>query len=257
MKRALCVLTLVAICLLGAVPARPDDEPPAPDARPAPVTDPAQVSTHYREILQKPEFQDSGEVDMGDQLREIFKQWFFKLGKSMSQFKYAGQMLQVASMLLTGMVILCLVGFIYVIVRVYRRRVEFKLDEAGEPPGQKTFRSPEFYDKEIQEAVQAGDWHAAWLAAWRQFLSRLENRQLVEADRTRTNREYLAQLHERSLPSPAPALLGSLVDAYDRFIYGRRRIAEPDWNLFQQQIGEAGLLLHLGEQGRGPKPAPP
>jgi hypothetical protein len=110
---------------------------------------------------------------------------------------------------------------------------------------------------EVQKAIRSGDWHAAWLAAWRQFLSRLENHRLVEADRTRTNREYLAQLREKTLPSPALALLTALVDAYDRFIYGHRPIAEPDWHLFHQQVSEAGLLLHLDGKSPQPKQALP
>ena len=47
-------------------------------------------------------------------------------------------------------------------------------------------------NREIVAAIHAGDWHTAYLAAWRQFLSRLEHRHLVDNDRTRTNREYLA-----------------------------------------------------------------
>ena len=39
-----------------------------------------------------------------------------------------------------------------------------------------------------------------------------------------------------------------MVDAYDRFIYGRTAIGEPDWNRFHQQIDEAGLLLHLDDK---------
>jgi hypothetical protein len=251
MKRALCVLALAALGFLGAVPACADEEAPAP------VTDPAQVSVHYREILQQPRFQDSGEVDVDERLRDMLEQWFFKLGKDVNQFRYLNRMMQVASMMLTGMVVLCVGGVIYVCVRLYRRRAEFDLDDAAETPGQKSFRPPEFYEKEIQEAIRAGDWHAAWLAAWRQFLSRLESRHLVEADRTRTNREYLAQLRERTLPAPAPALLSALVDAYDRFIYGHRPIAEPDWNLFQRQVGEAGLLLDLDDKSHRPKSAQP
>jgi hypothetical protein len=114
--------------------------------------------------------------------------------------------------------------------------------------GPKTFQPPEFYELEIQQAIRAGDWHTAWLAGWRQFLSRLEKGQLVEADRTRTNREYLAQLRAQSLPTSAFALLTGMVDAYDRFIYGRQSIAKPDWDHFYRQINEAALLLHLDEK---------
>ncbi|HUB68611.1 MAG TPA: DUF4129 domain-containing protein [Candidatus Methylacidiphilales bacterium] len=240
---------------LGALPSRAGDD--APDLRPAPVTDPTQVAAHYQTILQKPEFHDSGEVDADERLRDMLTQWFFRLGQKMSQFKYVSEMSRVASIVLTGMVVLCVGGVIYVAVRIYRRRTEFDQDKTADMPGQKTFRPPEFYEKEIQEAVRAGDWHAAWLAAWRQFLSRLENRQLVEADRTRTNHEYLAQLRERMPRSPALALLTAMVNAYDLYIYGHKPVAEPDWNLFHRQISEAGLLLRLENSTPHPQSSPP
>ncbi len=59
------------------------------------------------------------------------------------------------------------------------------------------------------------------------------------------------------LPASAVALLTGMVDAYDRFIYGRRLIAEPDWNRFQEQIEEAGLLLHLNDKGSQVKTGKP
>ena len=105
--------------------------------------------------------------------------------------------------------------------------------------------------KKSSGAVASGDWHAAWLAAWRQFLSRLEYRNLVGADRTRTNREYLAQLRTKSLPGSALALLTVMVDAYDNFIYGRKPIGEREWDLFHRQIDEAGLMLHLEDKRPG------
>ena len=50
-----------------------------------------------------------------------------------------------------------------------------------------------------------------------------------------------------ALPAAALALLNGMVDAYDRFIYGRI-IGEPDWALFHQQIDEAGLAAALDEK---------
>jgi len=255
MKRALLAMSIAVLGCLGASLVHADDGISASDSQPAPVTDPAQVAVHYHAILQNPEFHDSDDVDVDERFRDMLTQWFFKLGEKISQFKYVSEMSRVASMMLTGMVVLCFVGVIYVIMRVYRRRAEIDLDNAADAPRQKALRPTEGYEMEIQEAIRVGDWHAAWLAAWRQFLSRLENRHLVEADRTRTNREYLAQLRERTLPSPALALLTTMVDAYDRFIYGHRLIAEADWHLFHQQVNEAGLLLHLDDKSSQPKPA--
>ena len=94
----------------------------------------------------------------------------------------------------------------------------------------RTFRPPEFYDKEI--AGPSGRRLAHRLvAAWRQFLSRLENRQLVDTDRTRTNREYLAQLRGNPVTRLSALSADGIVDAYDRYIYGHTSIGESDWNL--------------------------
>jgi hypothetical protein len=153
------------------------------------------------------------------------------------------------SLLMTLLVVFSISVLLYIMVRLTRRRGGMDAEPATGIPGQKAFRPPESYDEEIHQAIRAGDWHTAWLAAWRQFLSRLEHRHLVEADRTRTNREYLAQLREKSLPGSALALLTTMVDAYDRFVYGRKSIGEPDWNQFHQQIDEAALLLHLDDKG--------
>ena len=221
------------------------------DEPPAPVTDPAQIGEHYRQVLERPEFQDSGETDLNTRFKDWISQWFMRLGAKLGQFKYAEEMPGLTSLLMSLMVLFALAALIYIMVRLSRRRGELETIAGDGAPGQKIFRPPESYDEEIREASQAGDWHAAWMAAWRQFLSRLENRQLVEADRTRTNREYLTQLRARMLPSSALALLTGMVDAYDRFIYGRRPIGEPDWNFFHQQINEAVLLLHLDDKRTG------
>jgi hypothetical protein len=141
---------------------------------------------------------------------------------------------------------------IYVMVRLTRRRSRMELERDDEGADQKTFRPPEDYDREILDASRAGDWHQAFLAVWRQFLSRLEYRHLVDADRTRTNREYLAQLRGKSLPGSALLLLNKLVDAYDGSIYGRQSISESDWAAFRERINETALLLHLDEKNKRP-----
>ncbi|MCE0522166.1 MAG: DUF4129 domain-containing protein [Methylacidiphilales bacterium] len=221
---------------------------PPPDTAPAPIVDPAQVGEHYRQVLARPEFQETEEPAVNTRLEDWLSQWFKRLGARIGEFKYASRMPAFESLLMTLLVVFAIATLLYIMVRLTRRRGGMTLEPSGDILGQKQFRTPEFYDEEIRHAIRAGDWHTAWLAAWRQFLSRLEHRQLVEADRTRTNREYLAQLREKHLPASALALLNGMVDAYDRFIYGRKSIGEPDWDLFHRQIDEAGLLLHLDDK---------
>ena len=236
-------LLLPALCLLGIHFLRADD-----NAATAPITDPAQVSRHYREVLARPQFQEIAEPSVNTRIEDWLSQWFKRLGARIGEFKYASSMPAFESLLMTLLVVFSISILLYIMVRLTRRRGRMETEPADGIPGQKTFRPPEFYDEEIDRAIRAGDWHKAWLAAWRQFLSRLEHRHLVDADRTRTNREYLAQLRGKSPPASALALLNGMVDAYDRFIYGRKSISEPDWNLFHRQIDEAGLLLHLDDK---------
>lgn len=247
-------MILTALLLLGMMCLRADEPvviaPPTSEAS-MPITDPAQVGRHYREVLARPPFQEIAESSGNIRIEDWLDQWFKRLGNRIGEFKYAGHMPAFESLLMTVLVVFSISILLYIMVRLTRRRSGMESEPADGIPGQKIFRRPEFYDEEIDRAIRAEDWHTAWLAAWRQFLSRLEHRNLVDADRTRTNREYLAQLRGKPLPASALALLNGMVDAYDRFIYGRKSIGEPDWNLFHRQIDEAGLLLHLDDKKSG------
>jgi hypothetical protein len=220
----------------------------SPGAASAPITDPVLVGEHYREVLVRPQFQETDESAVNTRFEDWLSQWFKQLGAKFGEFKYASRMPAFESLLMTLLVVFSIAALLYIMVRLTRRRGGMEPEPATGIPGEKAFHLPEFYEDEIRQAIRAGDWHTAWLAAWRQFLSRLEHRHLVEADRTRTNREYLAQLRGKTLPASALALLTGMVDTYDRFIYGRKSIDESEWNLFRRQIDEAGLLLHLDDK---------
>jgi hypothetical protein len=246
-------LLLLTLCLLGMQHLRADEPASVAtqtNAAPAPITDPARVGEHYREVLARPQFQETGETAVSTRFEDWLSQVFKRLGTTIGEFKYASQMPAFESFLMTILVVFSISVLLYIMVRLTRRRDGMEPEPGLDIPGQKAFRPPEFYADEIDRAIRAGDWHTAWLAAWRQFLSRLEHGDLVEADRTRTNREYLAQLRGKALPGSAFALLTGMVDAYDRFIYGRKTIGEPDWNLFHRQIDEAALLLNLNARGK-------
>jgi hypothetical protein len=243
-------LILAAVFLFGLISLRADETAVAVtalSAAEAPITDSAQVGRHYRDVLGRPQFQDVDEPNASIRVEDWLSQWFKRLGARFGEFKYASRMPAFESLLMTVLVVFSLSGLLYIMVRLTRRDGT-EAEPGIDIPGAKIFRAPEFYDEEIRQAVRGGDWHTAWLAGWRQFLSRLEHRQLVEADRTRTNREYLAQLRGKTLPASGLALLTRMVDAYDRFIYGRRSIDESDWAIFREQMDEAALLLHLDDK---------
>ena len=246
-------LPVLAICLLfmtsvDAADTAMDSTSPQPETTLAPMTNPALVGEHYRQVLQRPEFQAPDEMDVDTRFKDWLSLWFIHLGTRLGQFQYAQEMRSFSFLLLAVLIILTLGGLLYIIIRFSRLRRYREEVTPPTSPGQKAFRPPESYDEEIRRATGTGDWHTAWLVTWRQFLSRLENRNLVEADRTRTNREYLAQLRRQAIPSTALALLATMVETYDRFIYGLQPIGESDWNLFHQQTREAVLLLHLNEK---------
>ncbi len=243
----LCPLVLTALVVLGlfSIVLRADD--PAS----APVTDPVRVGDSYRQMLARPQFQETGETGFNPRLEDWLSQWFKRLGAKIGDFKYASQMHTFESLLMTLLVVFSIAVLFYIMVRLTRRRGGMDAEPSLDHPGAPVSHAPEQYDAEIEQAIRSGDWHTAWLASWRQFLSRLERHHLVEADRTRTNREYLAQLRGKSLPASALALLNGMVDAYDRFIYGRTSIGESEWNQFYRQIDEAALLLHLDDKRSG------
>jgi hypothetical protein len=234
------MLALV-LCCLGIVPCPADDT----TAPPAPVTDPQLVGEHYRQVLERPEFQPVEGPTVNAQFKDWLSRFFMRLGARFGEFKYAAEMPGLASLLLIALATASVTALLYISFRLFKRSGETPQDESGSSAGPKIFHPPEYYDEEIGRAMADADWHTAWLATWRQFLSRLEARHLVEADRTRTNREYLEQLRAQALPGPTLALLTAMVDAYDLFIYGHKRIGEPEWRRFRRQTNEAALLLHL------------
>jgi hypothetical protein len=242
---AIFIATLVMFSPLRADPAA-GDIPPALTA--APVTDPALIAQHYHEVATRPEFRDVGGSGVKPQLEDLLSDWFRRLGKEVGEFRYTSRMPAFESMLMSLLVAFALATLIYIIYRLSRGQKWTWNESDPSSPGETKLRAPEFYDAEIAQAVAGRDWHAAWLASWRQFLSRLERRNLVEADRTRTNREYLGQLRARPMPASALALVIGMVDAYDRFIYGSAAIGEAEWNQFYEQIEEAALLLHLDDK---------
>lgn len=252
MKRARVVALATVSLLATFAPLHADDSPP-PQPAPLAVTDPVLVAQHYREVANRPEFADGQDSSANPRIEDLLSEWFQNLGKRIGDFKYASRMPAFESLLMSVLVAFSLAIVAYIVLRLTRGHRWTWRESESPMPGEKTLRAPETYTAEITRAVQTQDWHTAWLASWRQFLSQLERRSLVEADRTRTNREYLGQLRGQHLPASSLALLTAMVDAYDRFIYGRAPIGETEWNDFHRQIEEAALLLHLDDK-RTPEP---
>ena len=236
MRRFLFVVMLA----LGSL-ARANDKPP--------VTDPSAVQQHYREVVSRPEFHETPETLADLRWSDWFSQWMKHLVSRFHDFKYVGQLSDTARVIVVIMTALAIAGLIALLVRLSRRRRDRGLAEVESQPAGSVLLTPRQYEQRLRHALAQQNWHGAWLAAWLQFLARLENRHLVEADRSRTNREYLAQLRAQALPEGVLVLLTRMVDDYDRFIYGCRTIDETGWNVFRERMDELTLMLGLRERG--------
>ena len=235
----------LGICLLFlalAVAVRADD---------APVTDPAAVGQHYREVAARPQFHEPEETIADVPWTDWLGQWLRHLVAGLRDFKYAGQLSGTARFLVIVLTAIAVAGLVVLLVRLTRRRREREAANFDEPAAGRALLTPRQYEKRLRAALEIGDWHGAWLAAWLQFLARLEDRHLVDADRSRTNREYLAQLRGQPLPAGAVPLLAGMVEDYDRVVYGGRRIDQAAWDSFRNRLDEATLQLGLRERPAG------
>jgi len=238
MIRAFFLLALLA----GPLAARADDAPGAP------VTDPAVVRAHYDQILTRPEFRETDETLADFRWGDWLSDWMKHLVSRFQDFQYAGQFSTAARALVVVMTVVALGGLAFLLVRLSRRRRERTGAQAEAAPAGQKLLSLRQYESRLRRALERQDWHAAWLVAWLQLLARLEHRQLVAADRSRTNREYLAQLRAQRLPDEAFPLLARMVDDYDRVIYGVRPVDEAGWTAFRERIDEVTLMLGLRER---------
>jgi hypothetical protein len=243
MRRALVLITAITL----AVDARGAD--PANSGTPSPpVTDPAAVAAHYHQVVARPEFRETDETLADLHWGDWLSQWVRHLVSRFQDFQYAGQFSNVARAVVVIFAALAVAGLFLLLRRLSRRRHERAAEETDLPEAGTTFLTPEQYETRLHRALENHDWHGAWLAAWLQLLARLEHRQLVAADRSRTNREYLAQLRAQRLPEEALPLLARMVDDYDRVIYGVRPIDEAGWTAFRDRIDEITLMLSLRER---------
>ena len=109
---------------------------------PAPITDPAQVAQHYREVLARPQFQEAEESALDSRLVDWLSQWFKRLGATFGEFKYASRMPAFESLLMTLLVVFSIAVLLYIMLRLTRRRGGMEPETTSDIPGPRTFRSP-------------------------------------------------------------------------------------------------------------------
>jgi len=131
--------------------------------------------------------------------------------------------------LMATILALGVISLLYWGLKLFRLRYALVGPASEKTVGERYYAAPESFEVGIRHAVSAQLWTTALLLSWRQFLTLLERHELVPADRTRTNWEYLAQLQSTSIPAPTRELCYELVRRYDRYIYGAQPVTPEDW----------------------------
>ena len=253
MKSSLLVLSLVLIT--GWSQTHASYLTPSPtQERSAPVVDAVLVSAHYRQVLQEPLYQEPTEVNAHAQIRDWLSRWFSRIGQDLDHFQYEKELPRFASLLMASLGVLTTLTLLYVLVRLTRHWRGGDLIRTRHPAGYPAVSEFDSSAADLTEALAQRNWRGAWRATWRHFLFVLEQGKLVASDRSRTNREYLAQVHD--IPTSAFDRLGKIVAEHDEVIYGERSIAEDDWKSFQQLTEEAAFSLNLAIPRPPLRPSP-
>lgn len=206
-----------------------------------PVTNPEQVRTELDRVLAEPEFHQTYAPDIFSQLGQWALSWMDSLQGSMRELGYLDQLSRLSKFVMWAVLLLSIVSLLYWGVKLILNRRQLLEDWVS--PSRPHFEPPAAYEPRIAEAAGQGQWSEAVLQSWRRFLSLLEQASLVEADRTKTNREYLDQLTAQGLDSDGR--VRKLVTFYDSHIYGKRSIAEADWQRWDSLVEEATNALAL------------
>jgi hypothetical protein len=209
------------------------------------VTAPDAVRARYLEELTDPAYHDIAPPGLLERLGDWLAHWMTSLDSAFRNFRYAEQLSRFSAFMMWVILVVGLAAVIYWAARLIRSQ-RLELDaSAPRAVGTRYFSPPESYEPEIERAVLGQDWSTALLFGWRRFLAQLERKELVEADRTRTNWEYLGQLRGKTSHPAAPEILQVLAEQYDRVVYGSAPFGAEDWNRFRRQLDDLTHLLHL------------
>ncbi|PAW78818.1 MAG: hypothetical protein B9S32_05400 [Verrucomicrobia bacterium Tous-C9LFEB] len=198
-------------------------------AETAPITDAVIVADHYRSVLQREEYRQEPSFDFLSQLGHWVVTVLQSLQDSFRHYEYSGQLIRLSYALMGTILALGVISLLYWGLKLFRLRYLLAKPASEKTVGERYYDVPESFEVGIRHAVAAQLWTTALLLSWRQFLSLLERHELVPADRTRTNWEYLEQLQATSIPAPTRELCHELVLRYDRYIYGAQPVTPEDW----------------------------
>ena len=126
---------------------------------------------------------------------------------------------------------LLILALIVYTLRGVRRTVAAEARVRAEVEEEETITAQEAGDR-AKAAAQAGDYRTATRQLYLSTLLWLEERGLVRYDRSRTNREYLAQLRGK----PTHDTFVPVVETFERVWYGKRPLDAADFEQYEQQI---------------------
>lgn len=218
-------LLFLFICGLGMMTLPMRGEIPAP----TPVTDPTAVVEHYHAVRQREEYRQEPAFNFVSQLSHWAVTVLQSLQESFRHYEYSGQLIRLSYALMATILALGVISLFYWGLKLFRLRHALVGPASAKTIGERYYAAPESFEAGIRHAVAAQLWTTALLLSWRQFLTQLERHELVPADRTRTNWEYLAQLQSTSIPAPTRELCQELIRRYDRYIYGAQPVTPEDW----------------------------
>ncbi len=214
-------------------------------AETAPITDAAAVADHYRAVLQREEYRQEPSFDFLSQLGHWVVAVLQSLQDSFRHYEYSGQLIRLSYALMGTILALGVISLLYWGLKFFRLRYLLARPASEKTVGERYSVAPESLETGIRQAVAAQLWTTALLLSWRQFLTLLERHELVRADRTRTNWEYLAQLQSMSIPTPTRELCQELVRRYDRYIYGGQPVTPEDWAQWNASLYALARTLNL------------
>lgn len=208
----------------------------AGETRPAPIADAAVVRAALEDELASGRY--GGEADTG------IRQWLALLGRTVSEWlsqfisdDALSTLSRVSYYLMIALFVAGLVGLGWWYAgRRGRRQGREAVASPPEHIGTKLMADPATYHRDAEAHAAAGRYRDAVRALFLMALAQLEDRGLVAYDRTRTNREYLAQLARRRTEARLVEAFRGVTDVYDHVWYGLETCSSDDYASFARDV---------------------
>jgi hypothetical protein len=195
-------------------------------------------------ILAQPEFQWKDQVEKPSallKLRQRIQQELVRLSRMLLGFEGSNYVFGI------GALVLLVAGLLF----LFRNLLFGFVAEARFAPHAQTGDEVLTADtalKRAQNLSHDGDYRSAVRYLYLSALLLLEERGLLDHDRTKTNREYLRSVSDQpELEIP----LRNVVEVFDRVWYGYQPLDDQDYQYYEQQVGKLRQQRQTGQQKAG------